>query len=67
MKTKRTLENPAEEGCDIVKVLDQECKGCSCHSADKRIQKLETTVFCLFGFLFGMVLTHLLLHVIDVL
>ena len=47
---------------DVIKMFDQKSKGSSGRSTDQRIQQLETAVFFLFGLLFGMILTQILIH-----
>ena len=48
-----------------VEVLNNQSDNTSQDSTNKRIDKLEATVFRMFGFLLGMFLVHLLSHIIE--
>lgn len=47
---------------DLAEMLDEKRDEIAEHSTEERIKKLEATVFRLFGFLLGAILTHILIH-----
>lgn len=47
---------------DFGEVLDQERYDRPGDRADKRVENLEATVFRLFGFLLGALVTHIFVH-----
>ena len=61
----RGLKKIFKKRDDGIKMLDKQGSQSAKGSTNDRIDKLETTVFHLFGFLFGMFLVHLLSHVIK--
>ena len=54
-----------KERKDGIKVLNNQGDDPAQDSTNKRIDKLETMVFRMFGFLLGMCLVHLLSHIIE--
>lgn len=50
---------------DTGEMLDEQSNHASQNRTDKRIDKLETTVFRLFGFLLGMLIVRLLSHILK--
>ena len=47
---------------DFFPVFNKQRKERTKQSTEERLKKLETTLFFLFGLLFGMILTHIVIH-----
>ena len=56
------MKKPLDEGDDLIKMLHEQRYKRSHRSTEDRIEKLETTIYLLFGFLLGMLLTHIVIH-----
>lgn len=50
-----------KDSTELKDVMDSSTSSCSRKSGN-RLMKLETTVYVLFSFLLGMLLTHIILH-----
>lgn len=55
----KKIKNPIH---NVSPVFDKQSNQRAADSTEHRIDKLETTIFRLFGFLLGMILTHIIIH-----
>ena len=56
------MKNPLDERENPIKMFHEQRDKRPNRSTNDRIDKLETTVYLLFGFLLGMLLTHIIIH-----
>ena len=56
------MKKPLDKRDDPIEMFHEQCENSPNRSTEDRIDKLETTVYLLFGFLLGMLLTHIVIH-----
>lgn len=56
------MKEPLDKRDDPIEMFHEQRYKRSHRSTENRIDKLETTIYLLFGFLLGMLLTHIVIH-----